>query len=696
MSRQKRKPTISALEPRILFDGAAVATGVEVLDNSSFDSNHDTIEDTPPATQTPKDRIEIAFVDSNLPDYQNLVDGISSDIQVYIVDSNVNGLDFMADVLSTMQDVDALHILGHGSEGSITLGTATLNKDNLSQYNDILSSLGDSLDENGDILLYGCSVSSGENGVSFIQNLSEITKADISASTNATGLGGDWELESSTGIIETESLSFPTYAGDMGIPSISGLGDVTFTEDGSAVNPGSNISITNGSSYDGKYIEYSLTNGSSSDQLTLTSDANVNASGAISVDGNNVYLGNGSGKDVIGSIDSTYNGQNGQKLRINFVSSFSNASFETGTITGWTAMNQMINLGSTVIAGWTSQDTSDYSNNANSGGNDNDVPSNGSYSTSVVSESGNNTDGSYALKLTSSMTTANGYDVVHGPAVYSSEFQASSGDIIYFDWRAYAGGDDFDAFGYIVNVNTGAQIEVLDATGGSNTAWTTKATTISTSGTYRFVFVNGTYDASGGRAAGGQLYIDNVRVYGNKVNDAVVTSISKLIAFSNTSEAPTTTARTFTVTAVDSNGNSGSASSTINVTSVNDLPYITGVETATVNEDTSITISGITVSDVDSANLTVTISANNGNLSLGSSSGLSVTGSGTHNLVITGSSANLNTALATLRYQGDANWFGSDPLTITVNDNDGSGEHLIESIKQVNSSILKTVIIMNL
>ncbi|MDY0327697.1 MAG: DUF4347 domain-containing protein [Arcobacteraceae bacterium] len=673
MSRQKRKPTISALEPRILFDGAAVATGVEVLDNSSFDSNNDSIEDTPPATQTPKDRIEIAFVDSNLPDYQNLVDGISSDIQVYIVDSNVNGLDFMADVLSTMQDVDALHILGHGSEGSITLGTATLNKDNLSQYNDILSSLGDSLDENGDILLYGCSVSSGENGVSFIQNLSEITKADISASTNATGLGGDWELESSTGIIETESLSFPTYAGDMGIPSISGLGDVTFTEDGSAVNPGSNISITNGSSYDGKYIEYSLTNGSSSDQLTLTSDANVNASGAISVDGNNVYLGNGSGKDVIGSIDSTYNGQNGQKLRINFVSSFSNASFETGTITGWTAMNQMINLGSTVIAGWTSQDTSDYSNNANSGGNDNDVPS-GSYSTSVVSESGNNTDGSYALKLTSSMTTANGYDVVHGPAVYSSEFQASSGDIIYFDWRAYAGGDDFDAFGYIVNVNTGAQIEVLDATGGSNTAWTTKATTISTSGTYRFVFVNGTYDASGGRVAGGQLYIDNVRVYGNKVNDAVVTSISKLIAFSNTSEAPTTTARTFNVTAVDSNGNSGSASSTINVTSVNDLPYITGVETATVNEDTSITISGITVSDVDSVNLTVTISANNGNLSLGSSSGLSVTGSGTHDLVITGSSANLNTALATLRYQGDANWFGSDPLTITVNDNDGSGE----------------------
>ena len=35
---------------------------------------------------------------------------------------------------------------------------------------------------------------------------------------------------------------------------------------------------------------------------------------------------------------------------------------------------------------------------------------------------------------------------------------------------------------------------------------------------------------------------------------------------------------------------------------------------------------------------------------------------------------NLNNALATLRYQGDANWFGDDPLTITINDGQGSGE----------------------
>ena len=34
-----KKPMISALEQRILFDGAAVATAVDVLDESSFSSN---------------------------------------------------------------------------------------------------------------------------------------------------------------------------------------------------------------------------------------------------------------------------------------------------------------------------------------------------------------------------------------------------------------------------------------------------------------------------------------------------------------------------------------------------------------------------------------------------------------------------------------------------------------------------------
>ena len=126
------------------------------------------------------------------------------------------------------------------------------------------------------------------------------------------------------------------------------------------------------------------------------------------------------------------------------------------------------------------------------------------------------------------MWTSEGCDVVHGPYVYSAPFQSSANDVIYFDWRAYAGGDAYDVFGYILNVNTGAKTIVLNTTGqyASSTNWATASVTIPSSGSYRFVFVSGTYDATCGMYAGASLYIDNVRVFGNKVNDAVVTNIA--------------------------------------------------------------------------------------------------------------------------------------------------------------------------
>ena len=599
----KKKPIISALEQRILFDGAAVATAVDVLDNSSFTTssndattNNDVTSNNAEnsvhgaqATQSfERDRREVAFVDSSVEDFQTLVDGIKDGVEIFVFDGSKGGVDQIASILKKETNIDAIHILSHGSTGEITLGTDKLNSDTLDDYNEQLQIIKDSLSENGDILLYGCNVAKDGSGQEFIEALANLTQADISASDDITGdsaLGGDWNLEVSNGNIETNVINVNTFSGELGTPSITNLNNMTYIEQSTATVIDSNISITNGGSYDGKYIEFSISSSKSTESLTLTNATNVNASGAISFVGSSVYLGNGTSRDIIGSIDSTYNGLNGQNLRINFVSAFTNPSFETGNITGWTSMNQMINLGVTSIAGFVSQDTSTYSDNANSGGNDDDVPS-ATYNTTVSNTT--TSSGSYSLQLTSSMTTANGYDVVHGPAVYSDVFEASSGDVIYFDWRAYAGGDDFDAFGYIVNTTTGAQIEVLDATGGSNTDWTTKATTISTAGTYRFVFVNGTYDASGGQAAGGTLYIDNVRVFGSKVNDSVVSTISSQIAYSNTSDNPDAT-RTYTVTAVDSNGLSSSASSTINITAVNDPLSMTITNNSTSHEFTETT-----------------------------------------------------------------------------------------------------------
>ncbi len=118
----------------------------------------------------------------------------------------------------------------------------------------------------------------------------------------------------------------------------------------------------------------------------------------------------------------------------------------------------------------------------------------------------------------------------------------------------------------------------------------------------------------------------------------------------------------------------------IDVLAVNDQPTLTLPADTSVNEDTSLAISGIAIADVDAASgaLQVTLEVSNGTLTLGDTTGLTFStgdGSDDASLVFTGSLTNINTALATLSYQGNLNYVGTDTLNVTVNDqgNTGSG-----------------------
>lgn len=79
----------------------------------------------------------------------------------------------------------------------------------------------------------------------------------------------------------------------------------------------------------------------------------------------------------------------------------------------------------------------------------------------------------------------------------------------------------------------------------------------------------------------------------------------------------------------------------------------------------------ITVDDVDSSNLWVAMSVDNGSLTLGTAANLTFLGgtsNGESSLVLEGAKADLNTALATLDYQGDPGFNGSDALNVTAFD----------------------------
>ncbi|KJC57360.1 hypothetical protein UP10_30410 [Bradyrhizobium sp. LTSPM299] len=156
------------------------------------------------------------------------------------------------------------------------------------------------------------------------------------------------------------------------------------------------------------------------------------------------------------------------------------------------------------------------------------------------------------------------------------------------------------------------------------------------------------------------------------------------IQFNNTSENPDQTARSYTVTAVDDgatgapNNNTGSASTTGTVTAVDDAPTAAVPADSSVGtafSHTDLPISGLSVADVDagSGNVTATISSGHAALNFTTTGLASFTNNDTHTVTLTGTVAQVNTALATLNYNSDDGFTGSDTVTLNVNDNSNTG-----------------------
>jgi len=118
---------------------------------------------------------------------------------------------------------------------------------------------------------------------------------------------------------------------------------------------------------------------------------------------------------------------------------------------------------------------------------------------------------------------------------------------------------------------------------------------------------------------------------------------------------------------------------TMNVVAVNDAPTLT-VPTATivVGEDLPTAALNLTLNDVDAGDspLQVTLTAPNGTLTVNDTGLLTFindTANGSSSLTFTGLVADAQAALAGLVYQGNPNYFGSDRITVTVNDQGATG-----------------------
>jgi len=244
-----------------MFDGAAV-------DAAHAATAHDT---TPPPPVPPavvvraaeplKDegKKEVVLVDTSLANYKSLEAGIRDGVGIVEFDGSKDGLAQIAQWAATQTGYDAIHILSHGSEGTLNLGTNHLTEASLSDATTQaeLAQLGQALTADGDLLLYGCDVAGG-NGSALLDGLASATGADVAASTNFTGgaaAGGDWVLEAHAGKIDADALAIAGYEGVLGVATFTGS-DADYTSTTVVKNiDGQNVTFSGGASAGGLGID---------------------------------------------------------------------------------------------------------------------------------------------------------------------------------------------------------------------------------------------------------------------------------------------------------------------------------------------------------------------------------------------------------------------------------------------------------
>ncbi len=176
---------------------------------------------------------------------------------------------------------------------------------------------------------------------------------------------------------------------------------------------------------------------------------------------------------------------------------------------------------------------------------------------------------------------------------------------------------------------------------------------------------------------------------------ATYQTLLQQVGYSNTSSNPNTGNRTVSFTVSDGGASSNVVTRTVTVAAVNDPPSVNIPASFTVNEDTSLSLGTIGLVDPDAGTgtLTVSLSVTNGKLTFGGTTGLAIT-SGANNsaaITLTGSLTSFNTALATLSYQGNQDFNGTDTLGITINDGGNTGSGVAQTAT-VNRTITVTAV----
>jgi parallel beta-helix repeat protein len=225
---------VEAFEPRLLFSADLSALGLS-LENSGGQAvaeqasaqNHQILQSNAQAQsnlsntdQSAAPPIELVVLDSRVEDQSVLLADIEQQIskgrrvELLHVGIDSDGLELMsramADYAVNGVQISAVHIVSHGNDGEFQLGNQRVNQAALRENANEISSWSIALTDNADLLIYGCNFAGSNEGRLLAESLAAITGADVAGNQDKTGfagLGGDWQLEVTTGVIESAVIA---------------------------------------------------------------------------------------------------------------------------------------------------------------------------------------------------------------------------------------------------------------------------------------------------------------------------------------------------------------------------------------------------------------------------------------------------------------------------------------------------------
>ena len=125
------------------------------------------------------ENLNVVLISNNLADVQAISNAAPPDAKVITYDAQHDNL---ATITAMLQDlvattghkIDNLAIVGHGTEGVLTLGTDQIQFFSLDQYQPTFEALGQTLTENAQIEFYGCYLAADTAGQALVNRIADV------------------------------------------------------------------------------------------------------------------------------------------------------------------------------------------------------------------------------------------------------------------------------------------------------------------------------------------------------------------------------------------------------------------------------------------------------------------------------------------------------------------------------------------